>query len=268
MRVLPTTLALLVSCAALAGDSSKATAPSLGMKSAPRGLATAPANTVTEAWQRLPKKGNGCSDEDLVFDYGREGGLRNFYCRAKQVFSMETLQSLAPPIFRKGPHFKTGALDLHNDREFGFYDPAFVQWAGEHLVPAASDATLKKATQPIYNAQVRDLARLYHLVDLSMSRDPAWIDNERKVYLGALDSVEARGGGWNNYALIEPYENIIGPAGDPNLARHATTWWLRRHHDGTAPQWRVGLTKLLSTYDAKWLQTAQATKTPLPKRKA
>ena len=289
MRIVPVALALVFSCAALAGDGtakrtsssssskasksksksksklpSKSKTPStrepLDFEAAPKGEAA-----IAEAWQRLPKRGSACTDEDLGFDYGFEGGMRNFYCRAKIALSMKTLQSLAPTIFRKGPHFKFGMLDLHNHREFGSYDPAFVQWASDHLIPAADDATLRAATQGTYDAQVRTLARIYHLVDAVMSTDPAWIDNERRVYLSALDNTD-KGGGQDNYALIEPYEDLLGTDGEPNVVRSATTWWLRRHHDGTAPLWRVGLHKLLATYDAEWLLAKKAPSPPLPRR--
>lgn len=226
---------------------------------------------VIDAWKRLPKKGNSCADADLSFDYGVEGGMRNFYCRARGVFSWSTFKKLAPSPFRKGPH-TSALLDLHNERQFGFYDPKFVQFAVDHFVPAADDDALRAATQGTYDLQVRNLARLYHVVDLVLRSEPGLIERERRAYLGALDAATA-GGNWNNFELTAPYEELLGTAEqdwggyDPNLVRASTMWWLRRHHDGTASQWRDGLTKLLATYDASWLKSAKAPKTvKLPKR--
>lgn len=217
--------------------------------------------TVAEAWLNLPTSGNGCGDE-LGFDYGLDGGMRNFYCRALSIFPWWRLTSVAPAPFVSGPH-REHRLVLDAKQSFGHYNPEFVRWASKALVPAAGDAALRKKTQPIYDAQVRTLARLYFQVWRVASKDPKWLSAERTRYRDAI----ARGGGDWNDADVELYETMLGTSGsdwggnDPNLVRSATLWWLRRSIDETAPLWLEGLERLLSTYDAKWLG-AQREKTP------
>lgn len=273
MRTLAIVCTLAVSCVAIAGDANKRPpAESASSTSSTSKRSKTEPSPIADAWKKLPKKGSACAESDLDFDYGTDGGMRNFYCRARQVLPWATFKKLAPEPFRKGPHKPGGILDLHAERDFGYYDPAFVRWATDHLVPAADDETLRAATQKIYDAQAKNLARVYHLVDIVMTANPAWIESERRVYLGAVDA-SAEGGSWSNFELTDPYHELLGPAAkdwggfDPNLVRASTMWWLRRHHDGTAPLWREGLTKLLVTYDAAWLKSAKAPKTAkLPKR--
>ncbi len=218
--------------------------------------------TITEAWQQLPDSGSGCADDDLGFDYGKDGGMRNVFCRALTVTSWKAFVRQAPaPPFRKGPH-KNGKLNLHAAKDFGRYDPKFVTWATTALVPAASDPALRQATQPVYDRQLKELAHVYFLVDKALSSDPKWVENERRRYLSSMD---AKGGGWDVWEITDAYHEVLGPSAsdwgghDPNHVRSAVMWWLRRHHDDTAGLWREGLVKLLNTYDAAWLGDEQKT---------
>src|SRR5438874_1674024 len=88
--------------------------------------------TIAEAWRALPETGSGCG-ADLDFDYGVEGGMRNFFCRALTIFSWKRLLSLAPAFpFLSGPH-TNGKLELQSKKQFGHYDPQFVRWAAAAL---------------------------------------------------------------------------------------------------------------------------------------
>jgi hypothetical protein len=220
------------------------------------------ARTIAEAWQLLPQSGNGCGD-DLLFDYGVGGGMRNFFCRALTVYSWKAFVAAAPVApFRKGPH-KGTRLNFKAERDFGRYDPRFVKWAVDTLVPAATDPALRARTQDIYNEQVRELARVYFLVDKALQASPKWVARERERYLVSMDK---NGGGWDVWEITGAYHDVLGNSDanwgghDPNHVRSAVMWWLRRVHDDTAPLWRQGLTKLLTTYDAEWLRDTNATK--------
>jgi hypothetical protein len=52
--------------------------------------------TVAEAWQFLPQSGPACDEEDLSFDYGIGGGMRNFFCRALTIYSWQAFLASAP----------------------------------------------------------------------------------------------------------------------------------------------------------------------------
>lgn len=265
-------VAALVSSAALAGgDSSKLGAPAERKLSKKKGAGDARATSIAEAWRLLPQaSGQRCGD-DLTFDYGESGGMRNFFCRTLSVISWKTFLSLAPvKPFRSGPH-KSGKLDLQNAKDFGRYDPEFVKWAATALVPASGDAALREETQPIYDRSVRPLARTYHQVWRALSAHPRWVDAELKLYLGAASrgKLDAMG------PVLELYHEVLGTADeewgghDPNHVRSATAWWLRRFSDGTAATWAEGLERLLTAYDAEWLGSEKhATPRPLIMRSA
>jgi hypothetical protein len=225
------------------------------------------ASTIEDAWQMLPLSGSACGN-DLIFDYGADGGMRNFFCRALTVYSWKAFLKAAPTKpFRSGPH-KGGKLDLQNARSFGRYDPTFVRWATTALVPAAKDSALRTATQDTYDVQVRKLARLYFLVDKALGSDPSWRAKETKLMMDAADNGTLAEG-----EVTWFWHDVLGDSAgdwgghDPNHVRAATAWWLRRHHDGTSDLWREGLVRLLSTYDDAWLAAARQQVLPaLPQR--
>jgi hypothetical protein len=264
--------AALMSSASLAGDiptksGSSAEKPPSNPKK--KGSNDARATTLAEAWRLLPQaSGQRCGD-DLSFDYGESGGMRNFFCRALSVISWKTFLSLAPvKPFSSGPH-KDGKLDLNNRKDFGRYDPAFVKWAVTALVPAATDPALLEETQPLYDRSVSTLARTYHGVWRALSADPRWVETERKAYVAAAAKGKLDPFG----PTLDLYHDVLGTSDDnwgghdPNHVRSATAWWLRRFHDGTAPLWAEGLERLLTTYDSEWLASAKkTTPQPLPVR--
>jgi hypothetical protein len=229
-----------------------------------------PAKTVEELWRRLPLTGNACGDA-LSFDYGAEGGLRNFACRAGTLLSLPSLLRLSPVSspFLSGPHHGD-TLDLNAPNSFGHYDPAFVRWATGALLPASHDSALRAQTQGTYDAQVRTLARIYYRVWRVLSAHQAWATRERDLYLGAMKKGQ---GDWSG-PVVGLYEELLGKAdadwggADPNLVRSATMWWLRRLSDETAPLWADGLLTLLSTYDDAWLRTARREAPPKPPARA
>lgn len=258
----------LLSSAALAGDSSPQ--PN-ALRTQKNGADEARASSLAEAWRLLPQASGQRCGEDLSFDYGEDGGMRNFFCRALSVLSWKTLLSLAPvKPFRSGPH-KSGKLDLRNPKDFGRYDPAFVRWATRALIPASTDAALREETQAVYDRSARTLARTYYRIWRALSADPRWVDAERKAYLRAAQRGEADAFG----PTLDFYHDVLGTSNegwgghDPNHVRSATAWWLRRFHDETAALWAEGLERLLSTYDGDWLTAEKSTSPrPLPRRTA
>ncbi len=242
------TAALLVSSLALAGEHPNP--PTRQARPAPMPTRAA---TIADAWRALPGvQGHACAERDLIFDYGADGGMRNFFCRALKVFSWKTLLALAPTApFRAGPH-KGGKLRLDSERDFGRYDPRFVTWAVDALIPAAKDSALRADTQAVYDGQVRTLARTYWEVQRAIASDAAWRAREVITYLRAADDASV---GWDA-SVVGLYHDVLGAdwgGYDPNHLRSATMWWLRRTKDGTADLWLQGLERLLTTYDAEWL---------------
>ena len=170
----------LSSVAALAGDTPELQLPTT--KVAPLTSFDAPASaepakptttttttTTTEsgsiiaAWRGMPEEGSACGD-DLNFDYGLDGGMRNIFCRALTVVSWKAFLATSPVSpWLKGPHQGT-KLNFQAERDFGRYNPAFVRWATTALIPAATDPALRDQTRPVYDRQFKRQARLYFLV--------------------------------------------------------------------------------------------------------
>ena len=207
--------------------------------------------SIAEAWQILPETGNGCDEEDLSYDYGIGGGMRNFFCRAITVYSWRAFIASAPVApFRKGPH-RDGKLHLNAEHDFGYYNPKFVSWATQTLIPAADSPLLWQATQEVYDKHIKYLANLYFLVDQKLRVYPEWTKRERQRY---LESISESGGAWDASEVTWAYHDFLNDDKyDANHVRSAVMWWLRRDQDATSSLWREGLIKLLSTYDTEWL---------------
>ena len=211
-----------------------------------------PPATIADAWRALPFiEGHGCDEEDLFFDYGDDGGMRTLFCRTLTVFSWKSFLELAPfAPFLRGPH-PEGKLNLHSPEEFGHYDPDFVQWAVDTLVPAAQDPRLREATQPIYDRTIRDLARTYWETHRAISSDRGWQHVQAERYRRAAERGRVPMEFHDMYELLGD-ANARWGGHDPNHVRTATMWWLRRHIDGTDSLWAVGLERLIRTYDRAW----------------
>ena len=207
--------------------------------------------SIAQVWQVLPEEGSACDSDDLGYDYGIGGGMRNFFCRVMTVYSWRAFITAAPVMpFRKGPH-RDGKLNLNAEHDFGYYNPTFVTWATNALIPAADTPLLKQLTQDTYDKQVKYLANLYFVVDQKMRAYPDWTEHERQRY---LDSIDERGAARNASDTTWAYHGFLDDMQyDPNHVRSAVMWWLRRHQDATAALWRAGLVKLLTVYDTEWL---------------
>jgi hypothetical protein len=186
---------------------------------------------VLAAWRALPGSANGCQG---MFDYFPNGGLRAFFCHASTVMPVEKLMRLSGTrIFVSGPH-RAGQVDFQSEKDFGHYDLAFVAWLGRHGVPGRGDAILKAALQPIYDRNVKDLARVYLAVALRLWSDP--------------DDFAAQAKGYTNFRNHRPDRSRFEGL-DENLWVPAHAFWLRRKVDGTADAFLDVLRTLINTYD-------------------
>ena len=131
---------------------------------------------------------------------------------------------------------------------------------------ASTDTSLRKATQGIYNHQVRTLARVHFKVWQAINHDPKWRTTEAALYQASIAK------GYEDHMMhIDHYHDTLGHAAsnwgdnDPNTVRTATMWWVRRSIDGTADLWSEGLLRLLRAYDGAWLDSKLASPTgPAP----
>ncbi|MEM6931501.1 MAG: hypothetical protein AAF602_31515, partial [Myxococcota bacterium] len=169
-------------------------------------------------------------------------------------------------------------LDLDEPGQFGHYNPAFVRWLGATFLPGADDAGFRERTQPLYDANVRPLARTMEVVHRKLGADRDCAAREGRWYRSAMNEV-------HNFDAHEPqgpyYERWYGflspdfcrkaiQSGvyleygavpedyNGNVVKTVVGWWLRRGIDGTADLWHAQLTKLLEAYDRDWLASLSA----------
>lgn len=185
---------------------------------------------VLAAWRALPSSSNSCQG----FDYFPNGGLRAFFCHAQSVMPFEKLARLAGTrVFVSGPH-RAGQVNFNSESEFGHYDLGFVKWLGQHGIPGQGDPILKAALQPIYDRDMKSLARVYLAVALRLWSDPDYFSTQARAY--------------TNYRNHRPdFARFAGL--DENLWVPAHAFWVRRKLDGTADAFLDVLRTLMNTYD-------------------
>jgi hypothetical protein len=219
-----------------------------------------------QLWLKLPETVNACG----TFDYHPRGGMRVFYCHLLSQLSYASLQQRSPhAIFLSGPH-TPAALKLDDPRSFGHYNPEFVRWLGEEVVPAAADPAFRERTQGIYDAYVAPLARVHYLTwrKLNAPASAACTQREKARYVRYMESGE--GAGWGAYYerwffYMNPqfcdkaddqewfYDNGFDGGVSGNVVKTTVGFWLRRSLDGTDDEFHAALIRLLETYDADWL---------------
>src|SRR5262249_19554638 len=144
-------------------------------------------------------------------------GVRSLYNTFKNIMGLDKLQSLAPfPIYKQGPH---GSDFNFKSNQFGYYNPEFVRWAADNLIPAAKDPLLRRLTQPVYDTYLQDMARGYHLAYTNLRNNPKLlkdvIHNYQKVieeYRGQKYDVNSAPGGEVQMPFFE-YSRTIDARG-------------------------------------------------------
>jgi hypothetical protein len=222
---------------------------------------------VEEAWRAGFQAQFNPDAEGCRYDYGPEG-MRNVYCYWSSVYRYRDLTALAPTKpFLSGPHTEK-SLDLDNKSGFGHYNPDFVDWMADRLIPAASDPEFKWFTQPVYDRLLRKTARIYFLAARAVLSDPGAADRAASKYRAAVKASSA-----DCWTLAEDFADQRTAALHdrfpedyyaPLVFDCAVAYWTRRHIDGTADGFRNLLIELLETYDPAFLDAA-ATPPPDPR---
>jgi hypothetical protein len=213
------------------------------------------ADRARRLWQSLPKSASGCRD----FDYWPEGGMRSFYCHLSSMISWAELQHLSPvSVFESGPHTPR-RLDLRSRHGFGHYNPAFVRWLGRAFIPGARDGVFRAATQPIYDSDVKPLARIFFDTHEKLWTHRAFLDTEARRLQQQLAGSGTPVMGYGKYFSFMTPGFLSGDPGpvnsdpDGNVVDTAVAFWIRRSIDGTADLFFDNLRALLRTYDAPYL---------------
>jgi energy-coupling factor transporter ATP-binding protein EcfA2 len=211
-------------------------------------------------------------------------GPRTLYAHARTLMDLEKMKSLvAPmPIFLSGPH--GSKLEFYSF-DFGRYNPEFVRWAVDHLVPAASDPAFRAQTAPVYQKHLKEAARIYYFAYSHVEKHAPEVAELRAKYLESVREFRGKTPDQNSLlsgpgAILQ--DSFADTFADDLTKEEATkngrtqrsyrwmtdqAWydadtaigfWIRRQIDGTAPDFFAGLKKLLETYDADFLKNPSA----------
>jgi len=203
---------------------------------------------VQQLWQNLTETENQCPDE---FDYYPNGGLRIFYCHAKTYLPYAQLKVLAgTPVFLTGPHSST-KLNMYAMDNFGHYNPEFVTWLHTTFIPTAEDKDFKEATESIFNTHVRGLAHAYYVTHIHLFKDKAFMEQELEKYKKLIEIGDIPEFYSDTYFS---FANLDNEGMNGNIVKNAVLFWLRRVMDGTEAEFFTALVKLLTIYDAEFLE--------------
>ncbi|MEM0962362.1 MAG: hypothetical protein AAGK21_07520 [Bacteroidota bacterium] len=235
--------------------------------------------SVAETWTAL-EAGHPFWEHDTVDCrdvWGALGtrGARGPACQIAQVQSLGALAARSGfSVWTSGPHGGEGqtlGLDLQSD-DFGRYNPAFVAWAVDHIVPESP--VLRALAQRVYDRDLRTIARAHWLALQSLQSDgfpdaEPWDVARYRAYLltgqvppgvrpgedggisiydvfasRARQSVRAEGGDRLDpvYRVGLQFRGVVG-----------ASFWVRRQEDGTSDLFAQGLDDLLTAFDAEWV---------------
>ena len=203
---------------------------------------------LASAWNALDRSPNTC----MYYDYFPQGGMRIFYCHLSHFMTYADLQSyLGFPIFLKGPHSNRD-LDWKSLYSFGHYNPEFVKWISEAMIPGATDSNFLRITQAIYDSSIKPLARTTYKVHQIMELHDS---NSEELKEELVDFLQTRKGEYDIerfYSYLEDH-GINDTGYDGNVVKTCVGFWLRRRIDGTKKDFFQGLVKLLKAYDNQFL---------------
>jgi len=211
---------------------------------------------VRDAWGKL-------ADSDSLFDTSLFLARRGYYTWARYVMkfvpydSMETFADM--PVFLSGPHGED-APDLQNKKAFGKYNPAFIEWAADHLIPAQHDMAFRKLTQPLYDTYLRTLGRAFYLSYFKIKQNYTCFREEVAAYQKKIDE----GLLTTNYKDHQQYRNFLESNfcnqgynySDPLMETYFISiipFWMRRHLDGTEDEFVSAVKTLLQIYDPSFV---------------
>lgn len=182
---------------------------------------------------------NSCPD---IYDYFPNGGMRIFWCHVETILPYRSLTELAKQsIYLSGPH-TADSLKLDAENSFGNYNPKFVDWMVDSVVPEKIDSA-------IYDKFLREKAQLYARAYKQLEKNGPYIAAEREYLTNYLR--EPKG--------TRPIDRHaeLAPEDWPNEYSPAMAFWIRRHADGTAPRFYAGLQKLMKVHDAEYLASLE-----------
>ena len=120
-----------------------------------------------------------------------DSGFRHLYCSVRSVINFDKVQSISGlRIFRAGsPH--DDEFDLSSAKTFGHYNPAFLQWVDDYIIPQPGKQDplrFNSLTRLVYNSRIGPLARaLYHSHQILFASPEAYRKFEQRYQIVSAD---------------------------------------------------------------------------------
>jgi hypothetical protein len=186
-------------------------------------------------------------------------GVRKLIEHADPIINLTKMKFLSPhPVFLSGPH---GDQFDWQAKDFARYNPQFVRWAGENLVPAATNKPFRAATQAVYDNHLATLAQAYCISHVMLQNDRAVLEQLKSRYLESVKAgtPEIHAGPYSQFFQAM---DVTRGGVFPYYADVAARFWVRREIDGTAAEFSGVIRKLLQAYDAEFAAACAAIKRP------
>ncbi|MCA9708043.1 MAG: AAA family ATPase [Myxococcales bacterium] len=193
-------------------------------------------------------------------DAGMVTGIRDLASHLAPIVDLAKIQSLTEtPVFLSGPHTSGPNLDA---ADFGHYNPQFVRWATENLIPAARDPFFRDKSQAVYDRYLEEMTRIYWRVGSDFAKDEKLLQRLAAQYGAVIDAWKDEPAEAGTSARFEhffrasySYAEAAGQGerwmtdNAPYQAGVAMGFWMRRELDGSRAEFMTMMQTLLQTYD-------------------
>lgn len=213
-----------------------------------------------QIWLKISKSKFGCAG----YNYFPQSGIRGFYCHMKTYIDMETLERISgEKIFLSGPHDNLKP-NLSSKSDFGHYNPTFLVWAKDTLIPAKDNQVFLKFSQNIYNHTFSYPIRSYYVVGKILQNNVGLRLSLTKKYIDTMNSGKHYNFYKEAFYLIEKElppefkflegQQFMYPQHKQyyfkgNIVKSGVYFWLRRDIDGTFSHFLEIGEDILSLYD-------------------
>jgi len=210
-------------------------------------------------------------------------GLLATFCAMRNVLGLKKLASLSGhSIFLSGPHTDT-TIDNQQHYEFGYYNPAFVNWFSDRVIPDASDTDFINSTRAMYDEFAKYLVRSFYLTFINSANHPKFFSYERRLVelqiTADSEQVKMLVDNTHGPSLLDFYDfnsefaqiefDFESIGFDKKDITHLTDnsfneslydlrapirYWTRRSIDGTADEVYGAIRKLIRAYDSEYTE--------------
>ena len=213
------------------------------------------AQRFKDAALNLDKTSHTLVDE---FDYWPECGIRVTGSHLASLISLNELQGMLPcPLYVSGPHHD-GQWDLHNEDDFGHYNPEAIEYLAGLTKKVVADKKFVELSKPLID---RYLYRQMHIMMVIHDAlyDGAHSQEERERIFRT--SVETRGWEYDDYDAGFYLNRLRLEDGSyvfSNISYRFLHFWARRWADGTIDPFYQGLSTIFKAYHPEYEFLAEA----------